>query len=421
MKKLFFILISLSVNIVLSAQIPATPIAEYPLNINANDFSSNAYNGTLTSTTNTTNRFGTASKAQAFTASVSTGTLPLALATAMQNDFSLGYWFKTNMVASSSSQWYGGNAMVDAEVCGATNDWGTALIDGGKVCFGIGNTDITIKSSSSTYNDGAWHFVTVTRNKTAGTIILYVDGAQVATTAGTNTGILNAPNLVGLGRNPCAVGGVFTGSLDDIIAYNRVLSAAEITNLYTFLNAAVLPLQWVSFTGSINGGKTTLQWEVTNAINNNYFEIEQSADGMHFAVAGTVQNNEGVSHAPGNLSYTFSVAALSGSVVYYRLKQADLDGKYALSKTIRLAPRNSVAGLYLQVNPVTDELVLVNSRQILIKRLVVTDMSGRIVSDAAINSNSWVIRSATRNLLPGYYLLRISGADGNSSLPLIKK
>src|SRR6185503_10779818 len=113
------------------------------------------------------------------------------------------------------------------EVCGGTTDWGTAMIHGGKVCMWTGNPDLTIKSTSS-YNDGNWHFLTAVRNKAAGSIILYVDGGQVATTTATTTSALTAPSFLGLGKNPCANSAMFTGSLDDIIVYSRVLTATEI-------------------------------------------------------------------------------------------------------------------------------------------------------------------------------------------------
>ncbi|MEO5685509.1 MAG: LamG-like jellyroll fold domain-containing protein [Chitinophagaceae bacterium] len=405
----------------LCAQVPSGAIAKYELNTNAVDFGGSSYNGTLTSAANTTNRFGNNNTALAFTAGSSAGTLPMGLVTAMQNNFSLGFWFKTGMVASSSTQWYGGNALVDAEVCGGTNDWGTALIDGGKVCFGVGNTDITIKSVSAGYNNNAWHFVTVTRNAAASTIILYVDGAAVASSGGINPGALSAPVLIGLARNPCNPSPVYTGSLDDIIAYNRVLTATEVSNMYVALSAFSLPLTWISFTADLSGNNVLLKWEVDASVNNDHFEIESSADGAHFAEEGRLPRKDGSATNTGRELYTFSSAGTMGSYRYYRIKQVDKDGSYAYTKIIKVLLRNRIAGPYLQTNPVTDELVLVNQAQSLIQRLQVTDMSGRLISDKQFNTNNALIKSGTQQLQPGYYLLRIITANGNYAVGLIKQ
>lgn len=414
---LLFSAISFSV----SAQLPSGYVGYYLLNNSATDYSGNNYNGTLTSTSATTNRFGTSNKATLFTSGTSTGTLPLGLVTALQNNFSIGYWFKTSMTANSSSQWYGGNAIVDAEVCGVTTDWGTALIDGGKVCFGIGAPDITIKTTATTYNDGNWHFVTAVRDKTAGSITLYVDGAQKATTTGTNTGTLNAPSFIGLGRNPCNSSAVFTGSLDDLIAYNRVLSSTEVSNLYNFLNASPLPLYWISFIGEINNNNIKLKWEVEKIVNNDHFEVEHSTDGINFSVISSVPDNAGIANGS-KTDYSFIHTSPSNGNHFYRIKQIDIDGKYSYSTTIRLTVHNSFIGLSLKSNPVHDELVIINQNQQLMRQLIIMDISGRILRKQEINSNATSAELDVRSLPSGYYLLKVKGiASDLMTSPFIKQ
>ena len=270
-------------HIAVLAQVPAGWVALYPLNNSAADISGNGYNGTLVSTTPDVNRFGETGGATAFVATVSTGTLPSGLVTTLANDFTVAYWVKTTMAAPSSTQWYSGAALVDGEVCGGTSDWGTALINGGQIAFGIGNPDITIISPLS-YNDGSWHFITATRAEAAGVITLYVDGSQVATTSGVSTAPRTAPPLIGLGRNPCVATGVFTGSLDDMIAYNSVLTPTQVSNLFTYYSSVALPIHWGSFTGRIEAGQADLNWTTENSADDARFEIERSTAGSAFSI-----------------------------------------------------------------------------------------------------------------------------------------
>ncbi len=405
----------------LIAQMPAGAIAIYQLDNTATDISANNYNGSLASTTATTNRFSNSNSATEFTAGSSVGTLPLELVTAVSDDFSVGFWFRTTMTASSHPQWYGGNALVDAEVCGGTTDWGTALIDGGKVSFGIGNPDITIKSTAAGYNDGSWHFVTATRNKTSGTIILYMNGLQVATSSGTTTSSLTAPNSIRLGSNPCAPTGVYTGDLDDIVFYNRVLSSTEVTDLYTHLNAVTLPLRWLSFTGELQGNQAKLQWQVEAVENNDHFDVEHSTDGNHFIKKGSLRNGDGTTIVPGKSLYSFLDGGLATGLHFYRIRQVDKDGRSTLSKTIQLKVNFKIAGFYLQLNPVADELLLVNGDQIKVLRLQVADRSGRILIDRKMKSTDAVIRTAVDELQHGYYLLTISSVNGYITIPWIKQ
>jgi hypothetical protein len=391
----------------LLAQLPAGSVAQYSFNNSAIDITGNGFDGTLASTAGASNRFGTANSATGFTAGSSTGTLPGSLVVALQDDFTIAYWFNTTMTAPSSTQWYGGSAMVDAEVCGGTSDWGTALINGGEVSMGIGNPDVTI-TSPGTYNDGNWHFVTATRNEAAGIITLYVDGAQVATISSTATTPRIAPPLIGLGRNPCAPAGVFTGRLDDIIAYNRVLSATEVSNLFNYFNSVPLPLTWESFSGQASGDRVQLNWQIENAVNNDHFEIERSTDDRNFSTIGIVQ---AVTTVWGPGSYDFTDPSPEKGSDFYRIRQVDFDGSSSWSSTVVVAFGLAIAGLHLQTNPVPDDLILVNPGNERIRRLQILDLTGRIMVDHAVNSSNSLITQNVRMLRPGYYLLRAIGSN----------
>ncbi|MEO5593519.1 MAG: LamG-like jellyroll fold domain-containing protein [Chitinophagaceae bacterium] len=385
-----------------TAQVPGGASARYGLNGDATDASGNGNNGSLSGTVNTINRFGTAAAAVSFMTGSSSGTLPSSLVSTLQNDFSIGFWFKTAASALTGTQWFNGISLVDAETAGATDDWGICLIDGGKVCFGIGSPDITIKSVSASYNNNAWHFVTATRNKTTGTTILYIDGAQVATTTGTSTNALTAPAVIGLGRSSAVATGNYTGSLDDIIGYNRVLTPVEVVNMYTALTATALPLKWLSFAATVSQGNVILRWETGSEINNDYFTVESSADKLHFNDVGNTQG------------YDFTDRNKAGSW-YYRIRQTDKDGQYTYSKTIRVDIQG-MNRIYLQTNPVINNLVIVNPGQLAVHQIQITEITGRIVFRKAI-SNATTITVNIHNLQPGYYLLRVDAI----TLPFIRQ
>jgi len=403
------------------AQIPAGFVASYPLDNTATDLSGNGYNGSLTNTSATTNRLGAANKATSFAAGTSTGQLPLALVTALQNDFSIAFWFRTTMTAPASGQWYGGTAMVDAEVCGGTSDWGTALIDGGKRSLGIGNPDITIKSINS-YNDGNWHFATAVRNQAAGSITLYVDGAQQATSTGTSTSSLIAPSFIGFGMNPCNPSILYTGGLDDIIAYNRVLSASEISNIYTYMTLVALPLRWVSFKAVVKETDITLKWTIDQAVGNKYFETEHSSNGIQFNHVGTVAATSATSAVSDQLDYMFDYRNAVQGAHYFRIKQVDADGRFSFSKTIVVSIKLANAGIKLQTNPVQNTLVINNTEQKKIQQVLITDRTGRTLKLLTLQSNNISLPVDVQQLPAGSYLLQMKLANGeNYSIMFIKQ
>jgi hypothetical protein len=420
MRKAIALCVCLTIgHIAVLAQLPAGFVALYPLNNSAVDVSGNGNNGTLSATTADVNRFGTAGSATAFIATTSTGTLPSGLVTALANDFTVGYWVKTTMIAPTNTQWYSGAALVDAEVCGVTSDWGTALINGGQIAFGIGGPDITITSPLS-YNDGSWHFVTATRAEAAGVITLYVDGSQVATTSGTATTARVAPPLIGLGRNPCVAGGVFTGSLDDLIAYNSVLTPTQVSNLFNFYSSIALPIHWGSFTGQVEAGQAYLNWTMENSSNDARFEIERSTAGSAFSNIGDIPAGGGAAPTGGSFTYSFIDTHPAKGDNYYRIEGIDADGTSSWTSVLELTVANPAAGIRLQANPVADELELINNGGITINRLQVLDVAGRVVLDQASNSSNYLVGLNTSRLKAGYYFLRIGQSGSTVTLAFLK-
>lgn len=150
------------------------------------------------------------------------------------DDFTIEYWVKTTQAGTTGPNWYNGIGIVDAEVGGQTNDFGTSL-NGSKLCFGIGSTDYSIISNAD-INDGSWKHIAVTRTKTTGAINIYINGVLDISGTCYNLGTLNAPSFIRIGGMQTGVN-YFNGSLDDIRIWNVVRTQAQISaNLNQELN-----------------------------------------------------------------------------------------------------------------------------------------------------------------------------------------
>jgi len=234
-------------------------IACYPFEGNALDSSGNGNDGTINGATLTTDRFGNLNGAYSFDGVNDYLSLP----NMVSGDFSVVFWVKTAKEAPSVTNWFEGWGLVDAEICGVANEWGLALIDGGKVGFGIGNPDNTIKSISLV-NDSSWHSVVGTRNQNSGTFQLYVDGALQSTGKG-NKNLLQVAPWIGVGNNPCDVSANrrwFDGVVDDVRIYNRTLSDAEIQQLSPVKDTSITqPTSLGCFKDESTRDLSVLSWE----------------------------------------------------------------------------------------------------------------------------------------------------------------
>jgi hypothetical protein len=100
-----------------------------------------------------------------------------------------------------------------------------------------------------------------------------------------------------------------------------------------------LPVTITDFKAQYQGnGKAILKWSTASEQNNDRFEIQRSVDGQNFNTIGTVSGSGTSSHT---LTYAYidqGVDALNAEVVYYRLRQVDIDGKSELSQVVMVRP-----------------------------------------------------------------------------------
>ena len=151
------------------------------------------------------------------------------LSNALLGSFSWTAWVKTtNSVNEDYANAYFG-APIWFEYADSVNQ-AVFSITGSKAAFTVGNpdggSDTTLHSTTSV-NDGAYHFLAATRNEASGLMSLYVDGNLEATDISTN-GPRIASSTIYL------AGGYyvnFAGLLDDVRVYSNELSAADVAAL----------------------------------------------------------------------------------------------------------------------------------------------------------------------------------------------
>ena len=118
-----------------------------------------------------------------------------------------------------------------------------------------------------------------------------------------------------------------------------------------------LPVNWVSFVAEKDGKQVNLRWHVANEINNKYYEIEYSPNGLKYSEIGRVK---ATSIARGTYEFVHTAPSLN-STNYYRIRQIDIDGKftYSVIKTVRFESQNAISIL---PNPASD-LIKIYSKQ----------------------------------------------------------
>ena len=142
----------------------------------------------------------------------------------IQDDFTMLCVFRSTQGLNSGNLYYQGAGLVNGEVSGVANDFGTCLFANGQICAGTGNPDLAINSPAG-FNDGNPHLMTFKRFKLSGEIDLYVDSNFTGTTNG-STNSLTAPARLNLAAQQTG-GNYLNGDIAEVKIFNTALSDAN--------------------------------------------------------------------------------------------------------------------------------------------------------------------------------------------------
>lgn len=210
------------------ADITTGLVAHYALEGNANDSSGNGYNGAAVNVTYAPGRIGQAASfndvSSAITVASLAGQLP-----AGSSSRTVALWMNSSSIASN------GNMVSWGERVG--NQRFSALQENGGELRMIGEGNDY--GSGTNLGGNTWHHVVLTY--TASSLIFYVDGVQVSSVTVAPQLNTSAANGLRMGVNALPANDeYFGGLLDEVRIYNRVLTPADVAELYAY-NAPQAP------------------------------------------------------------------------------------------------------------------------------------------------------------------------------------
>ncbi len=176
-----------------------------------------------------------------------------------------------------------------------------------------------------------------------------------------------------------------------------------------------LPVKYSSFDAVANENIVTLNWITENEINNHHFEVERSFDGTNFKTIGVVLDGfaAGVSSKAYQLKDN-SAELKDVNVVYYRLKQVDIDGKANYSNTLVVHVQVKGSNVKMQVspNPFAESLnVMFSSTTGGVAELQIISVTGQKLLAQQINISkgyNTVQTQGLTKLVPGMYIAQLT-------------
>jgi hypothetical protein len=381
----------------------------WPFNGNANDESGNGNNGTVNGATLTSDRNGIANMAYSFDG---VNDKISSINPNLNNVYSISFWYYLN---TNDFQYPIGFGINNLNTSDAYKGYGIGYSSTAPPCLGLNSSKIFVYDAVSTCNTWLestsisniqiWQNIVITKINNLTKI--YKNG--VFDISSSNLSLQGINNLCFGARSDNFA--FFNGKLDDIGIWNRALTQQEITNLYN--GVYNLPVELTKFSATCSENTTNINWQTASENNSAYFEVFKSRD-------GEVWTSKTTTPAAGNSTSTIDYSFTDNneaSLVYYKLKQVDKDGKSKEYGPIS-ANCNENTSLSISPNPTNSEFNLVGMENFgTITSIEIKDAAGKVVKvlDPTTTNFSCV------GLKAGIYFLAVTSNKTERVIKIIKE
>lgn len=239
-------------------------------------------------------------------------------------------------------------------------------------------------------------------------------GASVYTVVKRNNSGGNTWALVNDYNMGTEAGGVVTADRQNVNGFSEFAIATGIS---------VLPIELVEFNGQlVSDNDGLLHWTTASEINNDFFILERSFDGIEFEAIAEI---DGAGNSSEMISYQYIDEDLPTGTAWYRLTQVDFDGTSTTSEVITLDVLESDRdkGFAVYPNPFVNEIRIVplfnatgNAH------IEILDPSGKLVLSMDQDlANGAVMNLNTEDLSTGLYFVTISQGNSRYQYKVIKR
>jgi hypothetical protein len=175
---------------------------------------------------------------------------------------------------------------------------------------------------------------------------------------------------------------------------------------------AMLPVELLHFTAAAESHEVQLQWATATEHNNAGFHVERSSDGLRFDAIAEVP---GVGNSVQVVVYDALDPSPLPGTSYYRLLQTDYDGTTSYSDVVSVTMAESALLAY--PNPADDRLWITGTSSG--EEVVLMDAMGRTLRTATASDAPFSLDLS--DLPAGRYVIRVAGAGGLRTIPIVKR
>ena len=314
-----------------------------------------------------------------------------------------------------------GTNHTDARGSGVVRIWDPSDLGNDEfIMWGHDNTDISSKNAvdvdGTIIEERLSRIWRLTETGDLGTVSISFDFSAVGNSLGSNLRLLIDRDGDGFADNDVTpIAGSVAG---DVATFSNI--DFQDGDRFTISNTDVatpLPVELVAFEANPLGGIVRLDWSTASEVNNDFFAVQRSHDGVNWNEILSIDGN-------GNSNSIIKYNAIDHSpikgVSYYRLKQTDFDGTFAYSSIQVVEFTGISAEIYATPNP-SKGIFMINTEVNNLEDVALFDSQGkRIQVEMKGDRSSLRVDLSARN--QGVYFLSLPIGNGDREvLRLIKE
>lgn len=174
--------------------------------------------------------------------------------------------------------------------------------------------------------------------------------------------------------------------------------------------ATPLPVTWLNISTLCLDKGIEINWSTATEINNDYFEVFASADGVNFENVGKVK---GAGNSANINNYSLLLEK-QGKYKYFKVKQTDFNGEFEFSKIVTSNCSNDVVAIEIYPNPFDGNIFYINySGQENDLSVKIYDLSGKLIEmPKTVKTDRNITVTLNTKLAGGTYFVEIYNQQG---------
>lgn len=185
----------------------------------------------------------------------------------------------------------------------------------------------------------------------------------------------------------------------------------------TDVSAAPLPIELTSFEVWEQNGNALISWETASETNNEWFDLERSADGISFH---TIHKLRGAGNSSVRLSYQVVDRQPLPGMSFYRLRQTDFDGTFTYSPVRKFALHSLLTSVSIFPNPAAQQLIVSGLLNAADTEISLYDMAGSRLP-VPVRKMGGDLTLDLRQVNKGLLLLHVAAPEGLGVFKVMKE